>query len=240
MNKVNFIPSSNFSAFKKKRSVEFIIIHYTGMRSLQSALERLLSRKHQVSSHYLISRNGKVFQLVKNNNVAWHAGVSNWFGFKNLNKTSIGIELENKGHRYRYENFTHKKIFKLIKILKILKKKFKVKNKNIVGHSDIAPDRKIDPGEKFPWKKLSENNLSIWHSLDEKIISNFRLKKIKTFNKKQIFIMAKKLGYSRVFLGYGMDINFVKAFQRRFRQQLVNGFFDQECYLILNNLQKFI
>jgi len=240
MNKVKFMFSDNFSPYQGKRSVKSIVIHYTGMRSLQSAVERLSSKKHQVSSHYIISRNGKIYQLVKDNNVAWHAGVSNWFGFKNLNKTSIGIELENKGHRYGYENFPHKQISILIKLLKILKKKFKVKNINIVGHSDIAPDRKIDPGEKFPWKKLSQNDLSIWHSLDEKFISNFRLKKIKIFNKKQILIMAKKLGYTRVFSGYGMDKDFAKAFQRRFRQQLVNGIFDQECYLILNNLQRFI
>ena len=240
MKKINFLPSSNFKIYAGKRSVKSIVIHYTGMISLQSAIERLLSKKHEVSTHYVIGRNGKILQLVKDNNVAWHAGVSNWFSFKNLNKTSIGIELENKGHSYGYQNFTSKQIFALIKILKILKKKFKLKNTNIIGHSDIAPDRKIDPGEKFPWKELSIHNLSIWHSLDEKFISHFRLKKIKNFSKKKILIMAKKLGYIRVFLGSGMDKNFIKAFQRRFRQKLVNGIFDQECYLILNNLQRFI
>jgi len=240
MKKINFLPSSNFKIYAGKRSVKSIVIHYTGMISLQSAIERLLSKKHEVSSHYVIGRNGKILQLVKDNNVAWHAGASDWFSFKNLNKTSIGIELENKGHSYGYQNFTSKQIFALIKILKILKKKFKVKNINIIGHSDIAPDRKIDPGEKFPWKELSKHNLSIWHSLDENFISYFRLKKIKNFSKKKILIMAKKLGYIRVFLGSAMDKNFIKAFQRRFRQKLVNGIFDQECYLILNNLQRFI
>ena len=207
------------------------------MRSLQSAVERLLSKKYEVSSHYLISRTGKIIQLVKDNNIAWHAGISNWFKFKNLNKNSIGIELENKGHQYGYQAFPSKQIVQLIKILKILKRKFKIKNINITGHSDIAPNRKIDPGEKFPWKKLYKNDLAIWHSLDEQFIKNFRLKKLININKKNMLRMIKKLGYTRVLTADSLDKDFIKAFQRRYRQELINGIFDQECYLILNNLQ---
>jgi N-acetylmuramoyl-L-alanine amidase len=207
------------------------------MRSLQSAVERLLSKKYEVSSHYLISRTGKIIQLVKDNNIAWHAGISNWFKFKNLNKNSIGIELENKGHQYGYQTFPNKQIVQLIKILKILKRKFKIKNINITGHSDIAPNRKIDPGEKFPWKKLYKNDLAIWHSLDEQFIKNFRLKKLININKKNMLRMIKKLGYTRVLTADSLDKDFIKAFQRRYRQDLINGIFDQECYLILNNLQ---
>ena len=207
------------------------------MRSLQSAVEKLLSKKYEVSSHYLISRTGKIIQLVKDNNIAWHAGISNWFKFKNLNKNSIGIELENKGHQYGYQTFPSKQIVQLIKILKILKRKFKIKNINITGHSDIAPNRKIDPGEKFPWKKLYKNDLAIWHSLDEQFIKNFRLKKLININKKNMLRMIKKLGYTRVLTADSLDKDFIKAFQRRYRQDLINGIFDQECYLILNNLQ---
>ena len=207
------------------------------MKSLQSAVERLLSKKYEVSSHYLISRTGKIIQLVKDNNIAWHAGISNWFKFKNLNKNSIGIELENKGHQYGYQAFPSKQIVQLIKILKILKRKFKIKNINITGHSDIAPKRKIDPGEKFPWKKLYKNDLAIWHSLDEQFIKNFRLKKLININKKNMLRMIKKLGYTRVLTADSLDKDFIKAFQRRYRQDLINGIFDQECYLILNNLQ---
>ena len=207
------------------------------MRSLQSAVERLTSKKYEVSSHYLISRKGKIIQLVKDNNIAWHAGKSNWFNFKNLNKNSIGIELENKGHQYGYQAFPSKQIVQLIKILKILKRKFKIKNINITGHSDIAPNRKIDPGEKFPWKKLYKNDLAIWHSLDEQFIKNFRLKKLININKKNMLRMIKKLGYTRVLTADSLDKDFIKAFQRRYRQDLINGIFDQECYLILNNLQ---
>jgi len=240
MMRIKYLKSPNYHACKKVRSIRSVVIHYTGMRSLQSAVERLMSKKHEVSSHYLISRNGKVLQLVKDNNIAWHAGVSNWFNFKNLNKNSIGIELENKGHQYGYQDFPSKQIAQLIKILKILKKKFKIQNTNIIGHSDIAPSRKTDPGEKFPWKKLYKNDLAIWHSLDEKFINNFRLKKLINIHKKNMLKMIKKLGYSRVLTAGQLDKDFTKAFQRRYRQQLINGIFDQECYLILNNLQKFI
>ena len=235
--KIKHLKSPNYIHCNKRRNIHSVIIHYTGMRSLQSAVERLLSKKYEVSSHYLISRTGKIIQLVKDNNIAWHAGISNWFKFKNLNKNSIGIELENKGHQYGYQAFPSKQIVQLIKILKILKRKFKIKNINITGHSDIAPNRKIDPGEKFPWKKLYKNDLAIWHSLDEQFIKNFRLKKLININKKNMLRMIKKLGYTRVFTADSLDKDFIKAFQRRYRQDLINGIFDQECYLILNNLQ---
>ena len=235
--KIKYLKSPNYIHCNKRRNIHSVIIHYTGMRSLQSAVERLLSKKYEVSSHYLISRTGKIIQLVKDNNIAWHAGISNWFKFKNLNKNSIGIELENKGHQYGYQAFPSKQIVQLIKILKILKRKFKIKNINIIGHSDIAPNRKIDPGEKFPWKKLYKNDLAIWHSLDEQFIKNFRLKKLININKKNMLMMIKKLGYTRVLTADSLDKDFIKAFQRRYRQDLINGIFDQECYLILNNLQ---
>ncbi len=238
--KIKYLKSPNYIHCYKTRNIQSVVIHYTGMRSLQSAVERLISKKHEVSSHYLISRAGKIMQLVKDNNIAWHAGISNWFVFKNLNKNSIGIELENKGHQYGYQDFPNKQITELIKILKRLKKKFKIQNINITGHSDIAPHRKTDPGEKFPWKKLYKNDLAIWHSLDEKFINNFRLKKLININKKNMVKMIKKLGYSRVLTAGHLDKDFTKAFQRRHRQQLINGIFDQECYLILNSLQKFI
>ncbi|NBN87622.1 MAG: N-acetylmuramoyl-L-alanine amidase [Proteobacteria bacterium] len=238
--KIKYLSSPNYIFCNKRRKIHSIVIHYTGMRSLQSAVERLISKKYEVSSHYLIGRTGKILQLVKDNNIAWHAGISNWFNFKNLNKTSIGIELENKGHQYGYQNFSNKQINQLIKILEILKKKFNIQNINIIGHSDIATNRKKDPGEKFPWKKLYKKDLAIWHSLDEKFINNFRLKKLININKINMLKMIKKLGYSKVLTAGRLDKNFIRAFQRRYRQELINGIFDQECYLILNNLQKFI
>ena len=122
--RIRHLKSENYTSFsKKKRGIQSIIIHYTGMKTLQSAVERLLFNKYKVSSHYVISRTGKILQLVKDNDVAWHAGISNWFHFKNLNNNSIGIELENKGHQHGYQNFTNKQINQLIKLLRVLKKK---------------------------------------------------------------------------------------------------------------------
>ena len=156
MNKImNF--STNFS--KRNRKIKFVIIHYTGMQSEIESIKRLMDPKFKVSCHYLISRKGKIIQMVKEKNIAWHAGKSKWKKFQNLNDNSIGIELVNKGHRLGYQNFTKNQIKSLIKLCKIIKKKYRIKKENFLGHSDIAPLRKIDPGEKFPWKNLSLQGL---------------------------------------------------------------------------------
>ena len=137
---------------RSSKSITAIIIHYTGMQSERESLKRLISSKSRVSCHYLIGRSGSVFRLVNDQNIAWHAGKSMWGKYKNLNKNSIGIELVNKGHKFGYQSFTRIQINNLIKLCKNLKRKYKIKNKFILGHSDIAPLRKIDPGEKFPWR----------------------------------------------------------------------------------------
>ena len=148
--------SSNFSKKqRKKKDIKFIIIHYTGMQSEIESLKRLKNLRSKVSCHYLINRKGIITQIVKDKNIAWHAGKSRWNYFKNLNKFSIGIELVNKGHKLGYESFPSVQIQTLIKLCKFLKKKYNIKPVNFLGHSDIAPLRKIDPGEKFPWQRLS-------------------------------------------------------------------------------------
>ena len=129
------------------------------MQSEIESIKRLKDLKHKVSCHYLINRKGQIIQMVQDMNIAWHAGKSKWKKFKNLNNNSIGIELVNKGHTYGYQNFSNEQINSLIKLSKKLKKKYNIKKENFLGHSDIAPLRKIDPGEKFPWKKLSTHNL---------------------------------------------------------------------------------
>ena len=140
---------------RSKAKIKFIIFHYTGMQSEIESIKRLKNPKYKVSCHYLINRKGKIIQLVKEKNSAWHAGKSKWKKFVNLNNNSIGIELVNKGHKYGYQKFTDIQIKSLIALCKNLKRKYAIKEENFLGHSDIAPLRKIDPGEKFPWKKLS-------------------------------------------------------------------------------------
>ena len=152
---MKFIESPNFD-FKAKRTIKYIIIHYTGMKNQAVAITRLQSKVAKVSCHYLISKSGKIYQMVKDHNVAWHAGKSKWGKDVNLNKNSIGIELVNKG----YENYPKAQIKSLIYLLKKLKIKYKIKPQNLLGHEDIAPKRKVDPGPLFPWSILFKQGLS--------------------------------------------------------------------------------
>ena len=145
--------SPNFNLPKRtKNRIKFIIIHYTGMKKESAAIKRLQDPKSKVSSHYLIKRNGGIISLVPDLFEAWHAGVSSWKHFKSLNKNSIGIEITNPGHQHGYIRFSKKQIFSLQKLLNILVKRYKIKKKYMLGHADISPGRKKDPGEKFPWE----------------------------------------------------------------------------------------
>jgi len=232
--------SPNFNLPKRvKNRIKFIIIHYTGMKKESAAIKRLQDPKSKVSSHYLIKRNGEIINLVPDLFEAWHAGVSSWKHFKSLNKNSIGIEITNPGHQHGYKKFSKKQIFSLQKLLKILVKKYKIKKKYVLGHSDISPGRKKDPGEKFPWEKLAKNNLSFWHNLDQKKIKKFRKKNLITRIDENLFLKnLYKIGYNDVKKCKSQkNIKYlVLAFQRRFRQSLVNGKIDKECLLISKNL----
>jgi len=233
--------SPNFSAFKRSRkNIKFIIIHYTGMKNELSAINRLCNIKSKVSAHYFIKKNGSVLNLVPPLYEAWHAGKSSWKGIKSLNRHSIGIEIQNSGHDNKYENFSKKQITSTKKLLEYLKRQYKVNTDNILGHSDIAPDRKKDPGEKFPWKEFSKHKLSKWHRLDEKKLKTKRLILL-NLDEESIFLgNLKKIGYSKIPQKKNniKKNSLIKAFQRRFRQKLINGIPDQECLIISKNLIK--
>ena len=158
--KIKFIESPNFDQVKR-RNIKYIIIHYTGMKTAQESLKRLSSKKYKVSSHYFINKSGEITQLVKDKDIAWHAGISNWKKDVNLNSKSIGIELQNKGQKFGYHNFHSSQIKSLISLIESIRSKYKIKKSNILGHSDIAPLRKIDPGYLFPWHKLAAKGLAI-------------------------------------------------------------------------------
>ena len=232
--------SPNFNAPKRvKNRMKFIIIHYTGMKKEFAAIKRLQDPKSKVSSHYLIKRNGEIINLVPDLFEAWHAGVSSWKNFKSLNKNSIGIEITNPGHQHGYKRFSKKQIFSLQKLLNILIKKYKIKKKYILGHSDISPGRKKDPGEKFPWEMLAKNKLSFWHNLDQNKIKKFREKNLTNSIDENLFLKnLHKIGYNDVkkFKSHKNTKYLTLAFQRRFRQSLVNGKIDKECLLISKNL----
>jgi N-acetylmuramoyl-L-alanine amidase len=198
--------SPNFDK-KKTRKIKYIIIHYTNLQSTKASLQHLLSKKNKVSAHYLISDAGKIFSLVEEMNIAWHAGISSWKKDKNLNKNSIGIELQNTGIDGKYENFNIKQIFALEKLIKIIQAKHKILNCNILGHSDIAPDRKIDPGPKFPWRRLFNKGIGIMPKVlppkTSKVITAKQIEVLQT--------LLKKFGYNLK----------------------INGFMDKQTLLVL-------
>ena len=233
--------SINFNSIKRsKKDIKFIIIHYTGMNKELSAINRLCNTKSKVSAHYFIKKNGSVLNLVPPLYEAWHAGKSSWKNLKSLNRFSIGVEIQNSGHDNKYENFSQKQITSTKKLLSYLLRKYKVNFKNVLGHSDIAPDRKKDPGEKFPWKELAKSRLSKWHNLDEKKLKKKRLILLNVVEDSKFMKNLHKIGYpkpSRENNNLNKKI-LIKAFQRRYRQELINGISDQECLLISKNLLK--
>ena len=231
--RLKLIDSPNFTKKNRsKKNIKFLIIHYTGMQSESESIKRLTDIKSKVSSHYLINRKGNIIQMVSEKYVAWHAGKSQWKNYINLNNSSIGIELVNRGHEFGYQSFSFKQIKSLKLLLVKLVKKYKIKKNCILGHSDIAPLRKIDPGEKFPWSKVINFNFDKLNFKSSKLIA-------KNFSKKQItklFIKnLYKIGY-RYFNKNSYYINplIIKAFQRRFRQSKVNGLIDKESFLLSN------
>ena len=233
--------SINFDPKKRdKNKLLFIIVHYTGMKNESKAIERLCSSKSKVSAHYFIKYSGEILNLVPDLYTAWHAGESFWKKFKSLNKYSIGIEISNPGHDNGYRKFSSKQIISIMKLLKYLMKKYNIEKQNILAHSDIAPDRKKDPGEKFPWSKLAKKNLCRWHNLNLKKIRKFRNLKTNNYEENLFLINLSKIGYfnSEKINFHKKNVNLVKAFQRKFRQNLINGKIDQECLLICKNLIK--
>ncbi len=224
--------SPNFNSKKRgSNNIASIIIHYTGMQSERESIERLTSSSSKVSCHYLINRSGKVFRLVEDKNMAWHAGKSMWGKYKNLNKNSIGIELVNKGHRYGYQAFTRIQIKRLVELCKYLKRKYRIKNKLILGHSDIAPLRKIDPGEKFPWSYLSSKGVGIYPAKTTR-----REKFQKNVDVSTFFYNLRLIGYRYLKRKFRKKI--IKSFQRRYRQNRVNGILDSETLKISEILAK--
>jgi len=233
--------SPNFDKIKRKKTeIRFIIFHYTGMKKESDAINKLTREGTKVSSHYLIKNNGEIIRMVPDLYISWHAGVSSWKNYKSLNRYSIGIEITNPGHEFKYKNFNQKQINSIVKLSKFLIKKYKIKSKNILGHSDISPERKKDPGEKFPWYYLSKRKIGFWHSTSKKKLINTRNQKITEIDRNHFNNNLCKIGYTKNLIK--KNIKYSKkltiAFQRRFRQDLINGIIDKECLIISKNLVK--
>ena len=212
------------------------------MKTESGAINKLTNIQSKVSSHYLIKNNGEIVKMVPDLYIAWHAGKSSWKNYKSLNLNSVGIEITNPGHELGYKKFSKKQISSLLKLSKFLIKKYKISSKNILGHSDIAPERKKDPGEKFPWEYLSKNKIGIWHILNKQYLIKNRKLKTNKIEENIFFNNLFKIGYSKKYTKNISKnkylIELAKTFQRRFRQELVDGKIDQECLLISKSLIK--
>jgi len=229
--------SLNFNIPKRNaQKIKFIILHYTGMKKEKEAIKKLCDSKSKVSSHYFIKEDGKVLNLVPDLYEAWHAGKSYWKNYVLLNKYSIGIEIQNPGHQHGYKKFSKRQIYSLKKLLKKLIQKYKINLKNILAHSDVAPSRKKDPGEKFPWQILAKKKICFFPNLKKnRINKNLKIKA----KDKEIFIKnLYRFGYCRIKKTDSQKnaTLLTKAFQRTFRQNLIDGKIDRESLLISKSL----
>ena len=239
LGKITLNYSPNFSTNKRnKKNIKLLIFHYTGMKNENKAINRLTDVNSKVSSHYFIKKNGQTILLVPELYAAWHAGKSYWKKKKSLNKSSIGIEIQNTGHQFGYHKFTNSQIKSLVKLSIYLIKKYKINNKNILGHSDVAYDRKKDPGEKFPWQFLAKKKIGIWHNLEKIKLRKNRNLKITILEKKEFLNCLKKIGYFVRQISLKQKKKLITAFQRRFRPELISGKIDRECLIIAQKISK--
>ncbi|MBD1167200.1 N-acetylmuramoyl-L-alanine amidase [Pelagibacterales bacterium SAG-MED09] len=241
--KIDLNYSPNFNPIKRNpKQIKFLIFHYTGMKNEIEAIKKLTRIQSEVSSHYFIKNNGEIILMVPDSYISWHAGKSSWKSYESLNRYSIGIEINNPGHKFNYKKYSTKQINSILSLSKYLIKKYKIQQKNILGHSDIAPNRKKDPGEKFPWKYLAKNKIGFWHSLSTSLLKKNRRVKVNDEDVKLFYKNLYKIGYSRKFSkNFNKDLHLesiTNAFQRRFRQELISGQIDKECLIISNNLLK--
>lgn len=156
--------SPNFDE-RKEADVSLVVLHYTGMETAYDALERLTSEESKVSSHYTIDEDGTLYRHVDEKKRAWHAGISSWQGIKDINSISIGIEIVNPGHEFGYREFSDRQVERVMTLCRDIQGRHEIEN--ILAHSDVAPDRKEDPGELFPWEELARQGIGIWPDVSD-------------------------------------------------------------------------
>jgi N-acetylmuramoyl-L-alanine amidase len=220
-------PSLNFDA--RTTPPDMVVLHYTGMPTGPEALARLRDPQAKVSAHYLIEEDGRAFALVPEERRAWHAGVSFWKGERNLNGVSIGVELVNPGHDWGYRAFPEAQIATLLEVLADIRERWNVTDDRIIGHSDVAPERKTDPGELFPWKRLAEAGFGLWAEPPPAPGAPLQI------GEESTAVFALQAGLTR--LGYDCAPSgrfdegtaaIITAFQRHWRPERVDGEADGE------------
>jgi len=214
-------PSPNHDS-RNGAPIDILVLHYTGMQTAEEALTRLCDPAAKVSAHYTIDRDGTIYAHVPEADRAWHAGVSYWAGERNVNARSIGIEIVNPGHEFGYIPFAGPQIAALIELSHGILKRHAITPNRVIGHSDVAPARKTDPGELFPWQRLANEGIGVWP---------------KSANASGDFAANLKA------FGYGLppDVDIaekdvITAFQRHFRPSCIDGMADAECASLLAGL----
>src|SRR6516162_6296752 len=232
------IPSPNFGERENGRQPDMIILHYTGMPDVEGAIARLCTAGTEVSAHYIVLEDGRIVQCVADAKRAWHAGVASWAGEEDINSCSIGVEIVNRGHDWGYPDFPLRQIAAVIALCRGIMLRRHVPSHRVLAHSDVAPHRKKDPGEKFPWHSLANSGVGHWVT-PAPIVRGDGLK---------LGIISDSVGDLQKALaryGYGIAISgkfdaataeVVTAFQRHFRPARVDGVADHSTLVTLQSL----
>lgn len=211
-------PSPNFD--ERSLPVSMLVLHYTGMPDAAGAIARLTDPAAKVSAHYVVAEDGQVLRLVDEVKRAWHAGKSYWRGITDVNSASVGIEIVNPGHEFGYRPFPDAQIAALIPLVADIVQRHSITRGNVVGHSDIAPARKQDPGELFPWGRLAKLRLALPRPTKGLMDPHW--------SDAGFLLALERFGYEVT-----DALAAVVAFQRRFRPELIDGTIDGECRAIL-------
>ena len=211
-------PSPNFDA--RTLPISMVVLHYTGMTDGASAINRLADPEAKVAAHYVVAEDGQIIRMVDEANRAWHAGKSWWRGISDVNSASVGIEIVNPGHEFGYRPFPHVQVESVIRLVAGIVARYGITRGNVVGHSDVAPARKEDPGELFPWHQLAKLRLALPRPTKNLMDPHW-----------------SDAGFLLALERFGYDVTdgpaAVRAFQRRFRPELMDGIIDGECRAIL-------
>jgi N-acetylmuramoyl-L-alanine amidase len=232
-------PSPNHSERKDGVSPDMIVLHYTGMRDNDAAIRHLCTPITEVSAHYVVLQDGFIIQLVAETRRAWHAGVSSWAGESDINSRSIGIEIANPGHDHGYPDFPKRQVAAVTALCRSIFTRHQIPADRVLAHSDVAPTRKQDPGEKFPWKTLADSGIGLW------------VKPAPITQAGSIFVLGEtdpaieetqrllgRYGYGVTPSGYldGTTRDAVAAFQRHFRPIRIDGVIDVSTVMTLKTL----
>ena len=233
------VPSPMHDERKDGRAPDIILLHYTGMQNAQEALDRLCSRRSKVSSHYFVFEDGRIVQSVQESRRAWHAGESHWAGETDINSFSIGVEIANPGHDFGYPDFPSRQIAAVISLCRGIIARRGIRPDRVLAHSDVAPSRKRDPGEKFPWRLLADSGLGEW------VTPSRITEKGPSLTLGQTSDDVRGLQIALADFGYGLQVtgtfdettrDVVTAFQRHFRPANVDGIADGSTLRTLHKL----